>query len=123
METLHRSDNPLSRAEASKYVSLSLPASARDIYFVYHADGLQEFEEFVRFTVDPDELVSTVDALLAGRSSSPSVYDPEAEAPFQPMTWWTPNSIVHGEHRTGDHQPIYIWTDTDNHTVFVYRSD
>ena len=123
LEDLHRSDKPLSRVEASKYVSLPLPSSARDIYYVYHADGLQEFQEFVRFTVDADEMTSTVDALLSGHTNSPPVYDSDVEKSFQPMTWWTPTSIVHGEHRTADKQPIYIWTDIDNNIIFVCRHD
>ena len=123
MESTHRSDKPLSRAEASKVISLPLPASARDVYFVTHADGLQEFAEFVRFTVDPDEMDSAVEGLLTGHTASPIVYSPEAEKPFQPMPWWTPTSIVHGHYRTGDRQPIWIWTDTNNHIIFVCRSD
>ncbi len=123
MEDLHRSDKPLSRAEASKYVSLPLPASARDIYYVYHAGGLQDFQEFVRFTVDADELAPAVAALLSGHTDFSPVYDSDVEKPFLPMAWWTPNSIVHGEHRTADKQPIYIWADTDNSIIFVCRHD
>lgn len=123
MESLDRSDAPLSRAEASKHVSFLLPASAKEVYFVNHSGGLQEFQEFVRFSVDPAEMDATVDALLARQSASSILYSPEVEKPFQPMAWWTPYSIVHGEHRTRANPPICVWTDTDAHLIFVYWSD
>ncbi len=123
MESTDRSDEPLSRAEASKFTSLLLPASAKDVYFVTHAEGLRNSAEFLRFSVDPAEMDSTIETLLAGHTGSAVAYSPKAEEPFRPMSWWTPNSIVHGHHRTGEGQPIYIWTDTDNHIIFVFRSD
>ena len=120
--SLHRSDTPLSRAEASKYISFKLPASAKEVYFVQESEW-QEFEEFVRFAVDADQMDATVEALLAGHTPASLGYSSEAERSFQPMTWWTPSSIIHGQYRTGDHQPIFVWTDTDNHRVFVFKSD
>ena len=84
---------------------------------------MQEFEEFVRFTVDPGEEDAAVTALLAGRKPSTLTYAPGDEDRFRPMPWWTVPSILHGQHHGTDSPPIYIWTDTDNHTIFVYTSD
>ena len=114
---------PQTRAEASKHVSFPLPASARDVYFLNHAGGSQEFAEFVRFNVEPDEAEATVGALPAGRPPCAATYAPEVERPFQPMPWWTPDAIAHGHHRTAGQPPIYLWTDTDNHRIFMFRSD
>ncbi|HXL73932.1 MAG TPA: hypothetical protein VN963_09945, partial [bacterium] len=50
-ETLQRSDKALSLEEASKDAtvsSLPFPPSTTDVYYVYHAGGMQEWEFFVR---------------------------------------------------------------------------
>ena len=93
--------------------------------FAETPDIVQEFQLFVHFTVDPAELDSVVDALLAGHSSTSLVYDPDQteRKEFLPMSWWTPSSISNGQHRVGENPPIYIWTDTDKHTVFVCTTD
>ena len=125
-ETIQRSDKPLSRAEAVEKVSFPFPASAKDICFLMHADGLQESQVFVRFTVDAAELEPTVNSLLAGHSTGEELeYDPNLVElkQFLPMPWWTPQAIINGHHRTGGRPPIYVWSDTDQHTLFVCTTD
>ncbi len=86
---------------------------------------MQEFHLFVRFGVDPSDLVATVETLLAGHRGNSLVYDPgQVELKrFLPMSWWAPESIVNGHHYVRDEPPIYIWTDVDHSIIYVCKTD
>jgi hypothetical protein len=127
----------LSRTEASGKVSLPLPQSARDIYYLEHSSGMQEYELFVRFSVDPSELDKAVNDILVDHDRTmqrkPSSYPKIsiAAAPqtpefrrFLPMTWWAPNAITNGYYRGENGATVFhVWTDTDHDTIFVCATD
>jgi hypothetical protein len=59
VETLHSSATPLTLEAARRdpwISSLPFPDSATDFHYVDHVGGMQEFDFFVRFTVDPKDL-------------------------------------------------------------------
>jgi hypothetical protein len=136
-ETLHRSDEPVSREVASKAIGMSFPPSAKDVYYLFHAGGMQEMEEFVRFTVDPKALDKTVSDLLAEHDKSykehnsypqKAVTDTQfsPDAKFLPVDWWIdPFSITNGYFRgsSPDGRSIYIWADVANHTIYYCETD
>ena len=45
-DTLVRSDDPLARMDVSGKLSVQLPLTAKDIYFVEHSRGTQEYRCF-----------------------------------------------------------------------------
>jgi len=135
-ETLHRADKPVSREVASRDISLPFPVSTKDVYYVFHAGGMQELEMFVRFTVDPKDLDSVVsdifsdrDKKMQGHLSSPTLS--LAAAPrspafpdLQPMPWWSPESITNGYYRGSTNgQPFHVWVDVGQQTIYLCTHD
>lgn len=108
-------------------MTLPLPASAKDIYFLHHTGGLQEFQLFVRFSVDPSELDSAVDAFFDAHQPTHIAAAPDPTGftrNFLPMPWWTPDSTSHGYSLESDRgRPFYLWTDPDKHLIFVLITD
>lgn len=126
----------MSRAIATNQISIPLPLSAKDIYYVFHAGGLQELDEYVRFTVDPNDLDGAVrdilsehDKTFAETNSYPTLSiaaAPSSAVPphLSPIPWWSPNSITNGYYRGSmAGRPIYIWVDVSHHMVFVCETD
>jgi hypothetical protein len=135
-QTTLRSDKPVSRAKATNDIAIPFPPSARDVYYFFHAGGMQEFEMLVRFTVDSNELDSAVNDILSdhgkgypeqiGHSSLPIASAPDSSAPADllPMPWWNPKSITNGFYRACTNgQPFEIWADLSTHTVYLRASD
>jgi len=135
-ETNHRSDKPVSREVASKDISVPFPASTTDVYYVFHAGGMQEWMMFVRFTVDPKDLDSAVDGILSDQNKVMKTHDsfpvlPNAAAQsapvfaeLLPMPWWRPGSITNGYYRGSTNAPpLYLWVDVSKHTIYLCETD
>jgi len=137
-ETLHRADKPVSREAAAKDVELPFPASARDVYYVVHSGGMQEFQKFVRFTVDAKELDGTVSTVLEDHDKKMGkrftyLNLPLSQAPRSaeirqlspvPIPWWDPESITNGYYRgTTNGQPFYLWVDESRHIIYLCQTD
>jgi hypothetical protein len=132
-ETNHRSDKPVSREVASKDISVPFPSSAKDVYYVFHAGGMQEWMLFVRFTVDPKDLDNAVDGILADQNKRliPSQFFPlrlnQAPPVFTellPMPWWNPDSITNGYYRGSTNgSPLYLWVDISKHMIYLCETD
>ena len=135
-ETLYRADKPVSREVASKKIPLPFPSSATNIYFAFYAGGMQDLEEYVRFTVDPKELDGCVSNILSDHdktfqqhnsyTSLPITAAPSAprSSHLSPMPWWGPTSITNGYFRgSTDARPIWIWVDALQHIIYVCETD
>jgi hypothetical protein len=135
-ETLYRADKPVSREAASKKIPIPFPPSAKDIYYVFYAGGLQDLEEYVRFTVDPKDLDRAVSDILSDHdkvfhetNSYPSL--PVTDSPLSgvskhlsPISWWNPASITNGYCRGSmNGRPIYVWVDVGQHIIYVCETD
>lgn len=135
-EAMDRADKPVSRAEATNRLSVPFPASTKNVYYVFHASGLQEMEMFIRFTVDPKDLDGAVSAILSDHDKQlrePGSYQslPIAAAPHSPaspdllpMPWWAPETITNGYYRGSTNgRPFYVWADVSQHTVYLCTHD
>jgi hypothetical protein len=135
-ETTHRSDKPLSPAVACKNTPVSsfpFPLSTTDVYYYYHAGGLQEFEFFVRFTVDPKDLEKAVSDLPSDHDKTTQQHHfyttaPIAGSPRLPedkdLLWWSPDSVTNGfYYTTTNSQPFEIWADITHHTIYLCETD
>jgi hypothetical protein len=111
-------------------------SSAKDIYYVMHASGMQEYELFCRFTVDADALDKTVEDLvgdfnqrMGGRVSF--VRLPISSAPespdhtqWSPLPWWSPKAITNGYYRGSvSNRPFHVWADVANHVIYLSETD
>jgi hypothetical protein len=135
-QTTLRSDKPVSRAVASKDISLPFPPSTKDVYYVFHAGGMQEMQMLVRFAIDPKDLEGTVSNLLSDHDkvtqehhfyiSAPIGFAPHSPEfkDLLPMPWWKPDSITNGYYCGATNgQPFHIWVDVPQHTIYVCASD
>lgn len=140
-ETLHRSDKPTSREAATKDISVPLPSSAKDIYYVVHSGGVQEFQLFVRFAVDPKDLDKAVGDILSDYDKTRGEHNSYTSVPvvdgprwsqfngmvraLLPMTWWDTDSITNGYYRgpSNDFGNIHIWADVSHHIIFLCEHD
>ena len=135
-QTTYRSDKPVSGQIASKNVSVPFPSSAKDVYYVFHAGGMQEMQMFVRFTVDPKDVDSAVSNILSDHDTMTKEHHsyisiPAAGAPrspvfpdLLPMTWWTPDTITNGYYQASTNgQPFYVWADVSQHTIYLCTHD
>jgi hypothetical protein len=136
-EAAFRSDKPLTKAEAAKaHLDYPFPPSARLIYYLTYAGGMQDLESYLRFDVDPEELDSAVDALVSWNNtqmkgslaypreplSSASLAAPRKE--FLPMPWWDPSSIATGYYRGHiDGYALQIMVDQAHSRIYVYQND
>ena len=136
-EATMRSDKPLTRAEAAKErLDYPFTPSARSIYYLLYAGGMQDLESYLRFDVDPEELDAAVDALVSWnntqmqrslayprKSLSPAtMMAPRKE--FLPMPWWDPSSITTGYYRGHiDGYALRIMVDQVNSRIYVYQND
>jgi hypothetical protein len=141
-ERTDRADKPVSREVATKEIpGFPFPSSATDVYYVIYSGGMQDFDEYVRFTVDPKDLDSSVRDILAYHdknfqetnsypslsiTAAPSSAAPSSAVPpyLSPIPWWCPNSITSGYYRGSmAGRPIYIWVDVSHHRIFVCETD
>ena len=134
-QTTYRADKPVSAAAASKRIAVPFPSSAKDVYYLFHAGGMQEMEMFVRFTVDPKDLDTAVTDILADHDKITREHHsylslPAPDAPrshfagVTPMPWWTPDAITNGYYRASTNgQPFYVWADLSQHTVYLCTHD
>jgi hypothetical protein len=139
-ETTHRSDKPLTldAARADKWISSTpFPSSAKDIYYFYHSGGMQEYENVIRFTVDSNDLNSTVSNLCADYDKTTKehhnyISTSIASAPRHPLnfsefgisSWWNPNSITNGNYYGSTNgQPFDIWVNVSSHTIYLSKTD
>jgi hypothetical protein len=140
-ESLSRSKTPTSREAAAKDISVPFPPSAKDIYYVVHSGGMQEFQLFVRFTVDPKEMDKAVGDILVDydkRSQRTNIYKsvPVADgvrwsqisgiaATLSPMPWWDTDSITNGDYRapTNDFGNFHVWADATHHQIYLCIHD
>ena len=146
-ETTHRSDKPLSLEEVNKdgawISSLPFPTSTTNVYYFFHAGGLQEYEFVVRFTVDPKDLNGAVSNLCAyndktakeGHSFTPSYISTSisnahrqpfdlSEIGLKSTPWWNPDSITNGYYCGNTNDLSFdIWADIPNHTIYLSEID
>jgi len=140
-ESLSRSDRPTSRDAASKVVSVPFPPSAKEIYYVVHSVGMQEFQLFVRFTVEPNEMDKALEKILAdynARSQHTNVYKSVPVAAGKrwsqikgmavallPIAWWDTDSIPNGYYYgpTNDFGNIHVWTDVARNQIYLCIHD
>lgn len=136
-EATLRSDKPMTKAEAVKaHLDYPFPPSARSIYYLLYAGGMQDFESYLRFDVDPQELDSAVDALVSWNNtqmkrslaypreplSSDAIATPRKE--FMPMPWWDTSSITNGYYRGHiDGYALQIVVDQVQSRIYVYQND
>jgi hypothetical protein len=140
-ESLFRSDTPTSPEKARKDVSFPFPSSAKDVYYVVHSGGMQEFELYIRFTVDPKELDKVVNDIFADYDNKMRAHNsyktvPVEQAPrmeqdgflaskLAPGPWWNTDSITNGYYRspTNKFLNVGIWVDISQHTIFFRDTD
>jgi hypothetical protein len=136
-EATLRSDKPLTQAEATKaHLDYPFPPSARSIYYLLYGGGMQDLEAYLRFDVDPEELDSAVDALVAWNNtqmkrslaypreplSAAAMTTPRKE--FLPMPWWDPSSVASGYYRGHiDGYALRIMVDQAHSRIYVYQND
>jgi hypothetical protein len=132
-QSTSRSDKPVSRQNATNRIDIPLPLSARDVCYYIHSGGLQEFQMFVRFTVDSNELESAASNILSdhdrkykeqlGYSTSPFASAPSPSPPVD-LPWWNPQSITNGFYRACTNgQPFEIRADLSTYTIYLSASD
>ena len=138
-ESTSRSDKPLTLKAARKIdclSSLPFPPSTTDVYYFFHAGGLQECEFLVRFTVDPRDLEKAVGDLLLDndrmtREHHFYTYVAFAGSPrlpefgeYKPMPWWSPDAVTNGIYRASTNgQPFAVWADVTHHTIYLCETD
>jgi hypothetical protein len=140
-QSLSRSDKPVSREAASKDISVPLPDSAKDVYYVIHSGGMHEFQLFVRFTVEPKDMDKAVDNIVLdydkrgrkqGAYESVPVMNGMRWAQISgiatallPMPWWDTDSITNGYYRgpANEFGNIHIWTDATHHQIYLCIHD
>ena len=129
-------DNPVSAAVASRKLEVPFPSSTKDVYYVFHAGGMQELQMYVRFSVDPRDLDRAVSSILSDHNKRMQAHYSYptlsiAAAPrspvfpdLLPMPWWSPDSITNGFYRGSTNgQPIYVWVDASQHMIYLCTHD
>jgi hypothetical protein len=132
-----RSDKPLSRVSAFKeFAGFPFPASAHSIYYFMNTGGMQDLEQYVRFDVNPADLDSSVDELIAWNNKqmarilayprkplvSGGAVTPRKE--FLPMDWWDPTTITTGYYRGHmDSYALQIFVDQSRSRIYIYQND
>jgi len=132
-----RSDAPVSRSMATTVlVDVPLPSSAHSIYYLMFGGGLQDLEFLVRFDVDPKELDSAVDSLVAWNNKQHSRALPYPRSPisattpqsprkdFQPVNWWDPTTISTGYFRGQDDAwALRIYVDQARSRIYIWQNN
>lgn len=121
---------------ATKAISFPFPSSAKEIYYVQHAGGMQEYQLLIRFVMDAGDLEKTVEALVADHNKQMrqlALYAPLpiAEAPrspefkqLLPTPWWTPSAITNGYYcGSTTSRPFHVWVDVSQSTVYLCTHD
>jgi hypothetical protein len=134
-QSTSQADKPISREAASTNVDIPFPISAINIYYIFHAGGLQEYQLFVRFTVEPGGESNAVDEILADHNKRTRRFDSypsvsvanmmsSADQGLSPMPWWNLDLVTNGYSRgSANGQPFYIWADLSQHAIYVHASD
>lgn len=135
-ESLRRSDKPVTQAVAAKAISFPFPSSAKEIYYVQHAGGMQEYQLLIRFEMDAGELEKAVEAIVSDHNwqfRQPSRYTPVpiTDAPrspefnqLLPILWWTPSAITNGYYcGSTAGRPFHVWVDVSQSTVYWCTHD
>jgi hypothetical protein len=136
-EATFRSDVPIGRTTATKELpDFPLPLSAHAIYYLWHAGGLQDLEFYARFDVEPQDLDSAVDALVAwnngelsrslsyprDRLSSARIPPPRDE--FLPMRWWDPDTVSSGYYRGHlESYALRMIVDQSRSRIYLHQND
>ena len=136
-ESISRSDKPLTLSAAKKeLLDYPLPASAHSIYYLSFVGGMQYLEDYVRFDVDPQDLESSVDALVTWnnkqykrslaypRTTLSTATLPSPGKSCLPMPWWDPATITTGYYRGHNNgYALRIFVDQSRSRIYVYQSD
>lgn len=137
-EATMRSDRPLSRdaAKLSQPTVGLLPESTQNIYYLYHTEGMQGGESYLRFEVARHDRETTVEAIIhadnAGlkrqlRYEPVDIHNAPHVVPrkaFLPMPWWSTQTIVNGYYRGEDTLwSLQIWVDTEKNIIYVHHGD
>ena len=99
-DSYSRSDRPLNRARAASRIGLPLPSTARNVYFLEFAGGMQDLERFIRFDLDKADIDAAVQAIIKEANtislqslpytqraiSSSDFQYPRSE--WMPVQWW-----------------------------------
>lgn len=135
-EDVRRIDNPTSPASLTNLFDVQLPKTAKNMYMVIHAGGLQEFHRYVRLEVAPEDIESAIGAIAkwdSPRNNDISFYERRDLAPScfvkpvraaAPIVWWRPDAIERGYalvQKEGGRR--YFWVDLDKSIIFFFETD
>ncbi len=137
LDSVFRSDKPVSREMAAKVISLPLPVSAKDIYYYTHSEGMV-YEGFFRFKVNSEDIKKTIENITA--EIAPGVgYDTVSvgndrwkdllgdslkEANVSPpMEWWDIYKIKNGYCCSSKQGTLNIFVNVSDNIVYVFRTD
>ena len=135
VESTDRKDKPVTRADVAT-LGFTLPADADECYYLNHAGGLQDLEQFVRFHVPSSSLEDAVKTLIDehdrvmkmtyshSKQTLTSVPTINPRAEFLPMPWWDTKKIKSGYYLGSDEgYGMRFWIDQDRRLVFFYIKD
>jgi len=135
-DSYSRSDRPLTRARAASRIGLPLPTTARNVYFLEFAGGMQDLERYIRFDLDKADIDAAVEAIIkeantvslqslpyTEKAISPSDFQyPRSE--WMPVHWWNIKNIKNGYYRGEEASyAVRIWVDLDNSRIYAYQND
>lgn len=113
------------------------PLNATNIYYLFHAEGLQTLMFYLRYNVPPDSLDQSIAEMIAHNEkrylrafkistvpiSAAQHCNPEHQ--FMPVPWWDTRGIKSGDYRNDTEAVgvLQIWVDRAYGTVFVHMTD
>jgi len=130
-----RVDSPTAPDKLKAEFNVTLPKSAKNMYLAQLAAGLQTFEEYVRFEVDPEEREQAIQAIMAWDAKGQtgmSMYErkpidpthfPTPSASIGRIVWWNPGDIKKGYSYVKKNHTRTFWIDEDTHIVYLYWTD
>jgi hypothetical protein len=129
----------MSQTEATNFMGFPLVDSATNIYGYLHAAGLQEYHEYLRFTVAKSDVTNQLNLAIADNNRryhralpyQAKVIDRSKIMPApsmhwwqKPVSWWSPEKITNGFFvGENDSYAYQIWIDKNTGTIFIYQSD
>jgi hypothetical protein len=131
-EAVTRVDIPTAPNQMKSLFNVSLPQSAKNMYLASHAGGLQKFEEYVRFEVQPEETVQAIQAIMDWDIKGQTgivMYEtmpldssnyPTPSRAIGRLAWWNLNSIQHGYSYVKKTHTRIFWIDEDRNIVYLY---